>query len=170
MAKVLLLMTLPATDPLVPPLPSCNMPRIDHGAAEIGVDGCENSGAGTVLLERAGSGNDAAQGEGIGVIDRKRAIIEDVAGDRSARSAVAELQRAGIDRGAAEIGVGGGEDGRAGAVLLERAGSGNDAAQGEVSERLIASVPLSRTLPMIEPLVPPLPSCSVPALMVVPPR
>jgi hypothetical protein len=38
-----------------------------------------------------------------------------------------------------------------------------------VSERLMAKMPLSATSPMIEPAVPPLPSCSVPPLMVVPP-
>jgi hypothetical protein len=38
-----------------------------------------------------------------------------------------------------------------------------------VSARLIAKVPLLTTLPAIEPVVPPFPSCSVPALMVVPP-
>ncbi len=34
----------------------------------------------------------------------------------------------------------------------------------------MARMPLFRTSPTIDPLVPPLPSCSVPALMVVPPR
>jgi hypothetical protein len=38
-----------------------------------------------------------------------------------------------------------------------------------VSERLKASVPLSVTLPTMLPVVPPLPSCKVPALIVVPP-
>ena len=38
-----------------------------------------------------------------------------------------------------------------------------------VSERLMAKVPLVTTSPAIDPLAPPLPSCSVPALMVVPP-
>ena len=38
-----------------------------------------------------------------------------------------------------------------------------------VSERLIAKTPLSTTLPAIDPLAPPLPSCNVPPVMVVPP-
>jgi hypothetical protein len=38
-----------------------------------------------------------------------------------------------------------------------------------LSERLKARTPLSTTLPVIEPVVPPLPICRVPALMVVPP-
>jgi hypothetical protein len=38
-----------------------------------------------------------------------------------------------------------------------------------VPVRLIASVPLFTTSPTIEPVAPPLPSCSVPPLMVVPP-
>ncbi|GJD43422.1 hypothetical protein AFCDBAGC_1274 [Methylobacterium cerastii] len=37
------------------------------------------------------------------------------------------------------------------------------------SERVNASVPLSTTLPTIEPVVPPAPICSVPAEIVVPP-
>ena len=37
------------------------------------------------------------------------------------------------------------------------------------SERLKVSAPLSTTLPRIAPEVPPLPSCSVPAEIVVPP-
>ena len=39
----------------------------------------------------------------------------------------------------------------------------------KTSERLIAKMPLLITLPRIDPLVPPLPSCKVPALMVVGP-
>ena len=38
-----------------------------------------------------------------------------------------------------------------------------------LSERLKASTPLSVTLPAMEPVVPPLPSCRVPAEMTVPP-
>ena len=40
----------------------------------------------------------------------------------------------------------------------------------KTSERLTASVPLLSTSPTMPPLVPPLPSCKVPALMVVPPK
>jgi hypothetical protein len=36
-------------------------------------------------------------------------------------------------------------------------------------ERLIARMPLSMTFPVMEPVVPPLPRCSVPAQIVVPP-
>ena len=42
-------------------------------------------------------------------------------------------------------------------------------AKVELSERLNVSVALSVTLPVIAPVTPPLPSCSVPALIVVPP-
>jgi len=40
---------------------------------------------------------------------------------------------------------------------------------GNVSERLMAKMPLFVTSPTIDPLAPPLPSCKVPPLMVVPP-
>src|SRR6266511_495048 len=39
-----------------------------------------------------------------------------------------------------------------------------------VSERLTAKVPLFVTLPTIDPLAPPLPSCRLPAVIVVPPE
>jgi hypothetical protein len=39
----------------------------------------------------------------------------------------------------------------------------------KASERLTAKVPLFTTSPTIDPLVPPLPSCSVPLAIVVPP-
>jgi hypothetical protein len=39
-----------------------------------------------------------------------------------------------------------------------------------LSERLKVSVPVLATLPVIEPVVPPLPICRIPALMVVPPE
>ena len=39
----------------------------------------------------------------------------------------------------------------------------------KVSDRLMAKIPLSTTSPRIEPLAPPLPSCSAPPLMMVPP-
>jgi hypothetical protein len=37
------------------------------------------------------------------------------------------------------------------------------------SERLKARVPLSVTSPAMEPVVPPVPSCKVPAVIIVPP-
>ena len=43
------------------------------------------------------------------------------------------------------------------------------AAEGELSVRLKIRAALSMTLPVIEPVVPPLPICRVPAAMVVPP-
>jgi len=39
----------------------------------------------------------------------------------------------------------------------------------KVSDRLMAKMPLLITLPAIDPVVPPLPSCNVPALIVVVP-
>ena len=42
-------------------------------------------------------------------------------------------------------------------------------AKVRASARLKISVPLLVTLPVIEPVVPPLPICRVPALIVVPP-
>src|SRR5262249_5988600 len=80
-------------------------PGVDGGASGIGICRGEDRRAGTVLLERAAAGDDAAECERVGAIDRKSAVVRDVAGDRSARATIAELQGAAGDRGAAAIAV-----------------------------------------------------------------
>ena len=95
-------------------------------------------------------------------------LVEDVADDPAGGAAIADLQGAGRDGGAAGVGVGAGQDSvpvpawvsepvpetrrhrsRVGAVEGQRAVVGDVAGD--------------------EPVVPPLPICSVPALIVVPP-
>jgi hypothetical protein len=78
------------------------------------------------------------------------------------------LERAGIDGGGAGVGVGGGKDGEApfcwNAPVPEITPPNMN-----VLERLTANVPSFVTLPTIDPLVPPSPSCRVPPVIVVPP-
>src|SRR5262249_18202864 len=63
----------------------------------------------------AGAGDDAeGDGEGVGAVDRKDGVVRHVANNRSGRPAIAKLQRAGVDGGAAGIRLVAGEDGPAG--------------------------------------------------------
>src|SRR4029077_3887323 len=57
------------------------------------------------LGEGAGSGNQAAEGVGVGAVDGEGAVVEHVTQDRTARAAIAELQNAGSDRGAAGVAI-----------------------------------------------------------------
>ena len=70
----------------------------DRGRAGIGVGRGQVGRARAVLRERAGAGDHAAEGRGIGAVEGERAVVEDVAEDRTGRAAIAELQRAGVDR------------------------------------------------------------------------
>ena len=79
---------------------------------------------------RAGAGDRAAKGHDVGAVEDERAIVDDVAGDRAAGAAIAELQGAGADRGAAAVAVVGGEDRGAGADLADGAAAGDAAGKG----------------------------------------
>jgi hypothetical protein len=63
----------------------------------------------------------AAEGENVRTVDGKSAVVRHVANDRAARAAIAELQGAAVDRGAAGISVVGGEDQRSRTGLAQRA-------------------------------------------------
>ena len=90
--------------------------------------------------------------------------------ERAGRAAVADLQGAGADRRAAGVGVGAGQDQRAGADLDEaRRVPLMTPRKVSASLRLKTRVPLSTMSPATLPVVPPSPICSVPALIVVPP-
>ena len=85
-------------------------------------------------------------------------------------AAIADLQRAGADRRAAGIGVGAGEDQRAGPAWVSAPVPLITPPRSRVSLRLntkrgVVGDVAEPTLPV----VPPLPICSVPALIVVPP-
>ena len=104
--------------------------RRDRGAAAIGISRGQDGGAAAELGESAGSGDDAAEGQRVGAVDGEDAVVGDVAGNRSARAAIAELQGAGVDRGSAGIAAVAGEDQRSRASLPQRAGAGDVGTEG----------------------------------------
>src|SRR5262249_42939316 len=77
-----------------------------------------------------------AEREGVGAVDRERAVVDDVADDRSAGAAVAELQRGSADGGAAGIGVGTGV-GDGGTALDRHSATSADAAGIGPGEALV---------------------------------
>ena len=90
--------------------------------------------------------------------------------ERAGRAAVADLQRPGGDRRRPGVGVGAGEDGRSGAGIDQRAA----AADGIGERHRVAAVEAERAVvddraSAMLPVVPPLPICNVPALIVVAP-
>src|SRR5262249_41958520 len=95
------------------------------------------------LHECAGAGNGVGEGESVGAIDREGAVVDDVAHDRSARAAVAELQRRAVDRRAAGIRVRTGTDdgaaalNRDGAAAADAAGIGAGEALAERQRRVV---------------------------------
>ena len=102
---------------------------IHRGCAGIGVRSGEVGRTRTVLLQRAGAGDHAAEGDGIGAVEGERPVIENIAHNRTGRPAIAELQRSGVDRRAAGVGVVGRQDGRSGAVLVHSARAGDHTAE-----------------------------------------
>ena len=48
----------------------------------------------------------AAKGDGVGAVEVKRAVVRHIANDRPIGRAVADDERAGVDRGSTRIGVG----------------------------------------------------------------
>src|SRR5262249_58819320 len=87
--------------------------------------------AGAVRRDGAAAGDEAAEGEGVGAIDREGAVVRQLAGDGSAGAAIAELQGAAGDRGAAAISVAAGEDQRSRTRLAQRAGAGDGGGERE---------------------------------------
>ncbi len=102
----------------------------DDGAATVGVVAGERERAGALLGEAAGAADDTGEGEVIGAVHHEGAAVGDVAADRACGAAVAKLECAAVDGGAAGVGVVGGEDERAGAGLGEAAGAADDAGIG----------------------------------------
>ncbi len=81
-----------------------------------------------------------------------------------------ELQRAAGNRRAAGVGVGARQDQRAGPGLGQATPTGHGAAERDGVGAVEDQSAVVQTFPSTEPLVPPLPSCSVaPDLTVVPP-
>ena len=94
---------------------------IDERTPGMGVGGGEDGRSRTDLRECARSGDDAAEGEGVGPIDGEDAVVEHVAENGAGRPPIAKLQRAGVDDGAAGISRISGDRQRADAVFHQRA-------------------------------------------------
>ncbi len=108
----------------------------DGGAAGVGVICGKREGAGAVLGERTGAADGAGEGEIVGAIDGEGGVVGDVANEGAGGAAVAELERAGADGGAAGVGVVAGEGDGVGADLGDRTGAAgvvlDDAGEGRV--------------------------------------
>ena len=76
-----------------------------------------------IWLRLAGAGDHARKRHRVAAVEGQRAVVGDVADDAAGRAAIAELQGAGADGGAARIGVVASQDGRAGADLADAAGA-----------------------------------------------
>ena len=70
-----------------------------------------------ILREGSDAADHAIEDHFVGAVDDERAVVDDVAHDRAGGAAIAELQRARIDRRAAGVGVVAGQRQRACAVL-----------------------------------------------------
>ena len=99
------------------------------------------------------------------------ALFDDVARpERAGRAAVADLQRPAADRRRPGVGVGAGQHGHSRASLIDLPVPLITLATVIALLRLKSATPLLTTAPVPSvPVVPPLPICSVPALIVVVP-
>ncbi len=91
----------------------------DGGAAAIGIDAAQRRRARAALADRTCARDRAAEGHGIRAVEGQRAVVGDAAGEAAAGVAVAELQGAAGNGGAARIAVGRGEYQRAAIGLDE---------------------------------------------------
>ncbi|KAG0925283.1 hypothetical protein G6F31_018796 [Rhizopus arrhizus] len=95
--------------------------RIDGGAAAVGVVADQGQHATAGLGQAATATDRTADGGVARHVEHQAAVVGDVAGDRTGRTAVAHLQRAtGIDGGTAGVGVVAGQGQRAAAGLVRR--------------------------------------------------
>ena len=145
----------------------CRRAAIKHSGV------AERKPGGTRLGQGAIAGNIAAKGHVIRAVEGQGSTICNIAAEAAGGTAVADLQGSGTDRRAAvwlalpvRISVPGPcwIDAPGPEILLEKV---------TVSERLKAKVPVpvKATLPAPRlPVVPPLPTCNVPAVIVVPAR
>ncbi len=103
----------------------------DRRGAGIGVVTRQRQCAGAALGQRAGAADHARIGQRVAAVEGKHAVVHDVADDRAGDAAVADLQDARADRGAAGIGAVSRQDQRAGAGLGERARAADHAGIGQ---------------------------------------
>src|SRR5262249_32644936 len=78
----------------------------NRGAARIAVGARQDCGAAPSLSDGTRAADYATVGERVAAIENKRAVVDNAAGDGTARSPRADLQSAGADGSRAGIGVG----------------------------------------------------------------
>ncbi|MNJ32211.1 hypothetical protein D3C77_268720 [compost metagenome] len=97
---------------------------IDGGAAGIGIVVVQHQGAAAVLLHCAVARHHAGKGEDVAAVEHKVAVVGDIAGNRTRRTAIANLQRTRVDAGATGVGIGACQHSDTGAVLFHGPGTG----------------------------------------------
>ena len=101
----------------------------DPRSAGIGLVGGPGQRIGAELGDAAGAADGAGVDQVVAAVEHQRAVVEDVADHAAAGAAIAQLQGAGGDRGAAGIGVVRGQHHGAGAQLLQAAAAADDAVE-----------------------------------------
>ncbi len=102
---------------------------VEEGPAGIAVGTGQDRRSRTGLRHRSRPADDPGEALDAAAVEDQRAIVGDVADDAAAGAAIAELQRAATDHGAAGVGVGAGQDRRSGASLRHRSRPADDAAE-----------------------------------------
>ena len=141
---------------------------VHGGRAGVRISAGQRERAGAQFDDTAHAADRARKGYGIASIERQSPVVEDISGNAASGSPAPDLERSGTDRCPAVL-----ELFRSSGLFRSRLQDATRAAdvprKGQRALRSKASVPLSATFPVILPVVPSLPSCSVPALIVVPP-
>ena len=118
----------PVTEPVVPPAPQGA--GGNDSAAAVGVVAGQEGVAHALLHQLAAAAYGAGEHDVVVAVHDQRAGVRDRAGHAACPAAIAQLQRAGRDRGAAGVGIVGGQHRGAGAGLRDRAAAADQAAEG----------------------------------------
>ena len=107
----------------------------DRRGSGISVRSGEIQDAGAELGDRARAGDRAREESIVRTIEDQGAVVDQVTDNRTRRTARADAQRAGRERGAARIGIGAGEDLRAGAEFGQSTGRADRGVRDDSGER-----------------------------------
>ena len=97
----------------------------------IGVAADNRQGAAAAFDQIAAATDDIAVGKTVAAIERHRAVVHNIAQHRAAGAAIAELQGAGGDCGAAAVEIAAGQDGGAAAFVEQIAAAADNAGIGD---------------------------------------
>ncbi|MNQ59891.1 hypothetical protein D3C85_741540 [compost metagenome] len=105
--------------------------RLHRGAAGVGVGAREGCAASAQLLHRAAAADRTGKGAGVAAVEGEDAAVRHITRERATGAAIAHLQRAAFDGGAARVAVVPAQRERAGAVLDQLAVGGGTADRGK---------------------------------------